>query len=114
MEITACPICGSRNIFQGRLKEGVLTGYTSKEVCRDCGYHGSPIIFDSVEEYNKFLQGLKSVERDGRSLKESVEDNTDDLSEKDKEVIDFLKDVFRAISKKRASFGLDPGHPPSI
>ena len=54
MKITACPICGSRKIFQGRLKEGVLTGYTSRYVCRKCGYQGSPIIFDSEKEYKKF------------------------------------------------------------
>jgi len=62
MEIEACPKCGSRNIFQGKLGEGVLTGYTSKNVCQDCGYQGMPIIFDSEEEYNNFLKS-KSIKR---------------------------------------------------
>jgi uncharacterized membrane protein YkgB len=59
MEITACPKCGSQRIFQGRLKEGVLTGYTSREVCRNCGYQGSPFIFDHEEDYKNFLEQLK-------------------------------------------------------
>jgi len=65
MEIKACPKCGSRNIFQGRLGEGVLTGYTSKDVCRDCGYQGMPIIFDSENEYNNFLKSksIKKIKR---------------------------------------------------
>jgi len=61
MEITACPKCGSRKIFQGRLKEGVLTGYTpTTYVCRKCDYHGGPIIFDSIRDYKTFLEALKS------------------------------------------------------
>jgi len=64
LEIIACPKCGSRKIFQGRLKEGVLTGYTSKEVCRDCGYQGIPIIFDDVENYKKFLEALNAEKGD--------------------------------------------------
>ena len=58
MEITACPKCGSRKIFQGNIGDGVLTGYTSRNVCKDCGYQGMPLIFDSDEEYEKFLEGL--------------------------------------------------------
>ena len=62
MEIIACPKCGSRKIFHGRLKEGALSGYTPKEVCRDCGYQGMPLIFDDVEAYKKFLEALESEE----------------------------------------------------
>jgi hypothetical protein len=62
MEIIACPKCGSRRIFQGRMKDGVLTGYTSREVCRDCGYQGAPIIFDSEEDYIRFIEELKNKE----------------------------------------------------
>jgi len=60
MEIIACPKCGSRRIFQGRLRDGLLTGYTSKDVCRNCGYQGMPIIFDSESDYKKFLKSKKS------------------------------------------------------
>ena len=56
MEIKACPNCGSRRIFQGRMSEGVLTGYTNKDVCRNCGYQGMPIIFDSEKDYKNFLK----------------------------------------------------------
>jgi len=59
MKITACPKCGSRNIFQGTMGDGVLTGYTTKDVCRDCDYRGQPIIFDSEKEYKLFLKGLE-------------------------------------------------------
>jgi rRNA maturation protein Nop10 len=55
MDILACPNCGSRKIYQGTMGDGVLTGYTFKEVCRNCGYQGMPIIFSSEEEYKKFL-----------------------------------------------------------
>lgn len=57
MEIIACPNCGSRRIYQGRLGDGVLTGYTSRNVCRDCAYQGMPIFFDNENEYQKFLKG---------------------------------------------------------
>jgi len=87
MKITACPKCGSRNIFQGRLKDGVLTGYTSRDVCRDCGYRGSPIIFDSENEYIKFVKELKKDKlSDGSS-------DISDLSDKDKQILDDLKDI---------------------
>ena len=87
MKITACPKCGSRNIFQGRLKDGVLTGYTSRDVCRDCGYRGSPIIFDSENEYKKFINELKKEETSDES------DDISDLSEKDKQILEDLKDI---------------------
>ena len=87
MQITACPKCGSRNIFQGRLKDGVLTGYTSRDVCRDCGYRGSPIIFDSENEYIKFVKELKKEESSDES------GDISDYSVKDKQVLEDLKDI---------------------
>lgn len=59
MEITACPNCGSRRIFQGRLRDGVLTGITTRDVCRDCGFQGSALIFDKEEDYNNFYEEKK-------------------------------------------------------
>jgi len=56
MEIKACPNCGSNKIYQGRMGDGVLTGYINRDVCRNCGYQGMPIIFDSEKEYKKFLE----------------------------------------------------------
>lgn len=66
MEIIACPKCGSRKIFQGRLKDGVLTGYTTRSVCRNCGYQGMPIIFDNDLEYKKFLKNLSIVKKESK------------------------------------------------
>ena len=66
MDIKACPKCGSKRIYQGRMRDGVLTGYTTRDVCRNCGYQGMPIIFDSEEEYKKFLQS--------KSLKEKIKE----------------------------------------
>jgi hypothetical protein len=93
MEITACPKCGSRNIFQGRLKDGVLTGYTSREVCRDCGYTGSPIIFDSEKEYNKFLEGL---EKDDKGKNKPSYDKEKELTQ----VVEFLNETADEIKDK--------------
>jgi DNA-directed RNA polymerase subunit RPC12/RpoP len=61
MEIKACPNCGSKRIYQGRMGDGVLTGYVNRDVCRDCGYQGMHIIFDSEKEYKKFLESKKST-----------------------------------------------------
>jgi rRNA maturation protein Nop10 len=86
MKITACPKCGSKNIFQGTMGDGVLTGYTTKDVCRNCGYQGSPIIFDSEKEYKKFLAEFEGgIDKKKAALKE-------ESSEKDKEVVKLLKE----------------------
>ena len=58
MKINACLKCGSRNISQGKLGEGVLKGYINKDVCKDCWYQGISLIFNSEEEYKKFLEDL--------------------------------------------------------
>ena len=61
MEITACPKCGSKKIFQSTLRTGLPAGYTSNYVCKDCGYQGMPLIFDSETEYKKFKTAHKNV-----------------------------------------------------
>ena len=93
MNVTACPKCGSRKIFQGRLKEGVLTGYTDRYVCRDCGYQGSPLIFDSLDEYNKFQMEKKSDKPVDDISGDQVLDVDIVLSEKDKEVVDYFNEL---------------------
>lgn len=93
MSVTACPKCGSRKIFQGRLKEGVLTGYTNRYVCRDCGYQGSPLIFDSNDEYYKFQIRKKSDKTIDKNSNDQILDKDYKLSEKDKDVINFLKEL---------------------
>jgi len=59
MEIISCPSCGSLKIFQGKMDEGVLTGYTFRYVCHNCGYQGMPIIFDKEKDYQEFLKNIK-------------------------------------------------------
>ena len=90
MKINACPKCGSRNIFQGTLGEGVLTGYVTKDVCKDCGYQGMPLIFNSEKEYKKFLEGL-SKDREGKVGKpEKIAEEPVKLTEK--ELLEFLNE----------------------
>lgn len=81
MEIVACPNCGSRKIYQGTMGEGVLTGYTTRSVCRNCGYQGMPIIFDSETDYKKFIKGklkdkntkdIKEVEKKQKKKKQKI------------------------------------------
>ena len=59
MKIEACISCGSRNIRSGTISDGVLPGYTdalATYVCDDCNHQGLPIVFDTEEEYQKFLK----------------------------------------------------------
>ncbi len=70
MEIIACPNCGSRKIYQGTMGDGVLTGYTFREVCRNCGYQGMPIIFVSEKEYKNFLKEKTSKKQSNIKIEE--------------------------------------------
>ena len=74
MEIFACPNCGSRKIYQGTMGDGILTGYTYKDVCRNCGYQGMPIIFNSEEEYKVFLKQKLSEKKLKNHFKEEIEE----------------------------------------
>ncbi len=59
MEITACPVCGSKNIGIGTLGDGIISGLSSwNEVCRNCGYQGPSLVFESEAQYEKFLGAL--------------------------------------------------------
>jgi len=43
----------------GTLKAGIIYGLTSwKMQCRDCGYQGQPLLFDTQEEWEKFKESL--------------------------------------------------------
>lgn len=99
MKITACPKCGSKNISMGTMGSGVTFGITSwNEMCKDCGYQGQPIVFDSEKKYKKFLVEVKQKPLDKKTeLKEepSVEDEVDeviDVSQKDKDVVELLQE----------------------
>ena len=95
MEIFACPKCGSRNIHIGTIRDGVLDGYTSRYVCRDCDYQGMPIVFDSEEEYISFLQELKEGKKGG-SKKGKIR-----LTEEDKRIVQTLKEDLKGEEKRK-------------
>ncbi len=66
MKIKACIMCASRNIRSGTISDGVLPGYTDglvTYVCDDCNHRGIPIVFDSEEEYEKFLKAKREDEQ---------------------------------------------------
>lgn len=64
MEISACPVCGSKNIGIGTLGDGIISGLSSwNEVCKNCGYQGASLIFESETEYKKFLEALSYQEK---------------------------------------------------
>lgn len=77
MEITACPVCGSKNIGIGTLGDGIISGLSSwNEVCRNCGYQGASLIFESESEYNKFLEALSNQKKlTDAGIEESNEEN---------------------------------------
>jgi transcription elongation factor Elf1 len=83
MEITACPVCGSKNIGIGTLGDGIISGLSSwNEVCKNCGYQGASLIFESESQYNKFLEALtfqkKQDETQNTETKEKSEQGTDE------------------------------------
>jgi len=82
MKITACPKCGSKNISMGTMGSGITFGITSwNEMCKDCGYQGQPIVFDSLDKKTELKE------------EPSVEDEVDeviDVSQKDKDVVELL------------------------
>jgi transcription elongation factor Elf1 len=85
MEITACPICGSKNIGIGTLGDGIISGLSSwNEVCKNCGYQGASLIFESESEYKKFLEALlyqkKQTETQSKEVNE--EKSEQDIAEK--------------------------------
>ena len=68
MRLRVCPRCGSKNIFAGKMSSGILYGVSSwMEECRDCGYKGAPVIFDSTEEYVSFLKNLRKTKKEVES-----------------------------------------------
>ena len=99
--ILACPRCGSKHIEMGTMNQGVLFGITSwKSVCKNCGYQGEPLIFETEEAYEKFLDGL-SKDKAQVPITESQEATADEieveetigLTPKEKEVVEYAHDV---------------------
>jgi transcription elongation factor Elf1 len=85
MEITACPICGSKNIGIGTLGDGIISGLSSwNEVCKNCGYQGASLVFESESEYKKFLEALLYQKKQTETLSKEVneEKSEQDIAEK--------------------------------
>jgi len=96
MEITACPVCGSKNIGIGTLGDGIISGLSSwKEVCRNCGYQGASLLFEKEEDYQKFVTALKEkTGPDGaQSPNERIGEEPAELTTKDKEVLSLLNET---------------------
>jgi len=55
---------------------GVLTGYTTKDVRRDCGYQGMPIIFKNINDYNNFLREKLSAKKFNEYKQEEKKEKT--------------------------------------
>jgi hypothetical protein len=105
MQITACPMCGSKRISIGTLGDGIIAGLSSwKEVCKDCGYQGASLLFDTEEDYQKYLAALKNHEANN---KKNGEDETKDVTTKEAEASgssDGTSDVSQYSRKKNYSF----------
>jgi transcription elongation factor Elf1 len=77
MEITACPLCGSKNIGIGTLGDGIISGLSSwKEVCRSCGYQGASLVFESEADYQKFLEALLRQKKHEETCTEEADEKT--------------------------------------
>jgi transcription elongation factor Elf1 len=88
MEITACPNCGSKNIGIGTLGDGIISGLSSwKEVCRNCGYQGASLVFDSEADYQKFIDALNRQKKQQQPQKTDAtkQDDTFDLHKQTQE-----------------------------
>jgi len=97
MTISACPKCGSKNISMGTMGSGVTFGVTSwNQMCRNCGYQGQPLLFDSEKKYKKFFEALHQKPQDTTerrtpgSVEEKVDEVLDEVSEKDKDTVRLL------------------------
>ena len=107
MEITACPVCGSKNIGIGTLGDGVISGLSSwNEVCKDCGYQGASLIFGSESEYKKFVEALsyqkeqtetQSYEVNVEKSEQSLDEKTSKHSKKINYLFEFIVSVVLAI-----------------
>jgi hypothetical protein len=58
MKITACPLCGSKNVGIGGIRDGVHPHEFLKQACKNCGWTGTPLEFETEKEYEHFLNDL--------------------------------------------------------
>lgn len=79
------------------MRDGVLTGVTTKDVCRDCGYQGPPLIFDSEAEYKKFKDEISGddnrIETGTENIGKEDEEEIIELTKQEKEVLNLLNET---------------------
>ncbi|MCX6666076.1 MAG: hypothetical protein NT038_08495 [Euryarchaeota archaeon] len=61
MKIRACPKCGSNNIDMGNLQDGLPSREFWRYICRDCGFYGNFLEFDSIKDYERFRREFTPV-----------------------------------------------------
>ena len=96
MQITACPVCGSKNISIGTLGDGIIAGLSSwKEVCRNCGYQGASLLFETEEDYNNYLKALKenTAEKNVNNKEETIDEEPEEVTKQDKEISELLNET---------------------
>lgn len=55
MDISACPSCASRRMRDPGIGDGSILGLaTVGAVCPECGFQGSPLLFDDEEAFEAF------------------------------------------------------------
>ncbi len=70
--IRACLSCGSRNLDFTPGNGMVANTYfgigpvAGIAICKDCGMRGGPIEFEKEEDYEAFLEHLKTLKREQR------------------------------------------------
>jgi len=105
MEITACPICGSKNIGIGTLGDGIISGLSSwKEVCKNCGYQGASLVFESESEYKKFLDALSPQKKQqGLHTEDTSQDDqeqeSDEQTKEKKAILDMLEEPEKTMKR---------------
>jgi uncharacterized integral membrane protein len=99
MEITACPVCGSKNIGIGTLGDGIISGLSSwNEVCRNCGYQGASLVFESEAQYKKFLEALALQKKQAETqCEEPIEEKTTISSSKKSYLFEFIVSIVLTI-----------------
>jgi TM2 domain-containing membrane protein YozV len=61
-EVTACPNCGSTELGVPPTNVDAFIGAAALDgrmYCKGCGREGLPILFDSVDDYKRFLSNVK-------------------------------------------------------
>ena len=107
-DIHACPKCGSRNLSMATIHDGRDPKYYWRKVCKECSWQGTPIILNSEKDYEKFLEGLSKDQKEKKTSNEkNLKDETYEMTEKEKEIYDFLDEPEKKKTfKEKKPYGL--------